>query len=584
VDYLELDPKNPKSYALSFFADLLRNSSSTISTQEATLQIHGVLKDSSGNPIPYATLTLGTAQNTISKESITTSTTTDANGNYTLNMNLGTFSVRVTNSSGVELGTFQLNATSTTTKPEIASTSGNLNVVVNAVAPPSPIAPIVPATPSASPPTELSYSTGTLNLTVGTPMPPLTPSIKGFVSIYSISPNLPAGLSFNPISGVLSGTPVVSISSTKYNIKAGNSAGSVAFEIYLSVQSIVVAEVAPSIEVSNFPVSITEGSSISIGVRLAGSVKKTYTITVASSNPSLLSINPSTLTFSESNFNSTQQISVSALQDNNTVSEAITVSFLSTGMLEKRLNLNTIDDDTMNIVLSGASTVNEGSTASMSVYLTKEPVSDIKVNLLPSSSSISLNTNTIIFNSSNYSNPQNLIITGNEDVNHDSEDVSIIASSEGVSNQSIKIIAIDNDTTITFGSPVGKLSEGETIIIPVSLSGNPGIQRTVSFISNPLLTEVSPQTLTFSSSDYNIKKDINLISIYDSTTITASGSGLISKSISNITKKYSIGGSINGLVGNIEVTNKGGYDSINLSNKSISYSPSLFLPKRQDAT
>ena len=67
VDYLELDPKNPKSYALSFLADLMRKSSSTISTQEASLQIQGVLKDSSGNPIPYATLTLGTAQNTISK-------------------------------------------------------------------------------------------------------------------------------------------------------------------------------------------------------------------------------------------------------------------------------------------------------------------------------------------------------------------------------------------------------------------------------------------------------------------------------------------------------------------------------------
>jgi hypothetical protein len=235
VDYLELDPKNPKSYALSFLADLMRKSSSTISTQEASLQIQGVLKDSSGNPIPYATLTLGTAQNTISKESITTSTTTDANGNYTLNMSLGTFSVRVTNSSGVELGTFQLKASSTSTKPEIESTSGNLNVVVNAVAPPSPIAPIVPTSPSASPPSELSYSTGTLNLTVGTPMSPLTPTVKGIVSIYSISPNLPAGLSLNPISGVLSGTPVFSISSTKYNIKASNSTGSVPFEIYLSV-------------------------------------------------------------------------------------------------------------------------------------------------------------------------------------------------------------------------------------------------------------------------------------------------------------------------------------------------------------
>ncbi len=236
VDYLELEPKDPKSYLLSLFADIIKNRSSDISEQEASLQIQGVLKDSSGNPIPYAMMTLGTSQNILTKEIITTSTITDGYGNYTLNMRLGTFSVKVTNSSGVELGTFQLKATSTTSKPEIAGTSGDLNVVVNSVAPPSPIAPILPLIPFVPPPTNLIYPTGTISLTVGTPMPNLTPSVKGTVSFYSINPELPSGLRLNPSSGVISGTPTGSLLSTKYFVNAGNSAGSVQYEINLSIQ------------------------------------------------------------------------------------------------------------------------------------------------------------------------------------------------------------------------------------------------------------------------------------------------------------------------------------------------------------
>ena len=336
INLEELKNAEPMHYLTGVIVASVRGAQ-TSSSDQASFQIQGTLKDSSGNPIANAILSLGVSQSIVSREAVTTSTTTDANGNYTLNLKMGNFSVKVTNSSGVEIGSFRMNATSTTTKPEIASTSGNLNVVVNAVAPPSPIAPIVPTTPSASPPTELSYSTGTLNLTVGTPMPTLTPSIKGVVSVYSISPNLPAGLSLNPISGVLSGTPVVSISSTKYNIKASNSAGSVPFEIYLSVTLLkpsnfsyqstsynfvvgnLITSISPSINgtIESYSISPTldnglvfsSSSGIISGTPNLAQSSKEYTITASNSGGSvtfklsivILPIAPSNLSYPKNN-------------------------------------------------------------------------------------------------------------------------------------------------------------------------------------------------------------------------------------------------------------------------------------------
>ena len=58
---------------------------------------------------------------------------------------------------------------------------------------------------------------------------------------YSISPNLPAGLNFNPTTGEISGTPTAISANTTYTITATNSGGSSTTTI-----TIVVNDVAPS--------------------------------------------------------------------------------------------------------------------------------------------------------------------------------------------------------------------------------------------------------------------------------------------------------------------------------------------------
>ncbi len=73
-----------------------------------------------------------------------------------------------------------------------------------------------------SAPLDLQYSVGPGN--AGSPYGPYPPSVSGTVTGYSVSPALPAGLTLDPISGVISGTPVAASSGT-YTVTASNGTG-----------------------------------------------------------------------------------------------------------------------------------------------------------------------------------------------------------------------------------------------------------------------------------------------------------------------------------------------------------------------
>jgi len=59
----------------------------------------------------------------------------------------------------------------------------------------------------------------------------------GAVSSYSISPALPAGLSFNTSSGIISGTPTVASAATNYVVTASNLGGSATYTVNITIIS-----------------------------------------------------------------------------------------------------------------------------------------------------------------------------------------------------------------------------------------------------------------------------------------------------------------------------------------------------------
>jgi PQQ-like domain/Putative Ig domain len=74
-----------------------------------------------------------------------------------------------------------------------------------------------------------------------TPIIPLSPSVVGKVSTYSVLPALPAGLSLNGSTGQISGTPTAATAATTYTITAANSAGSAAFGLSIAVVAVGVS-------------------------------------------------------------------------------------------------------------------------------------------------------------------------------------------------------------------------------------------------------------------------------------------------------------------------------------------------------
>lgn len=64
-----------------------------------------------------------------------------------------------------------------------------------------------------------------------------TPTVSGSVDNYSVSPDLPIGVTINSSTGVISGTPTVTSASTKYTIMASNSVGSTTAVFELTVNS-----------------------------------------------------------------------------------------------------------------------------------------------------------------------------------------------------------------------------------------------------------------------------------------------------------------------------------------------------------
>jgi len=94
-----------------------------------------------------------------------------------------------------------------------------------------------------APPSALSY-TSPVTIDVGAFVAAISPTVTGSVSSYTISSDLPSGLSFNTTTGVISGTPWVSYGPTNIQVTAHNPGGVATFTLNLQVRSTLAAPVA----------------------------------------------------------------------------------------------------------------------------------------------------------------------------------------------------------------------------------------------------------------------------------------------------------------------------------------------------
>jgi len=137
----------------------------------------------------------------------------------------------------------------------------------------------------------ISYSPATNNYSVGATIASLTPAnIGGVATSWSISSALPAGLSFNTSTGVISGTPTATSPTTIYTVTATNVSGSGTTTVTITVNNN-----APNITYSPGTVTYSVGTAITAATPTnTGGASSNWTITAGGSLPAGLSMDPTT--------------------------------------------------------------------------------------------------------------------------------------------------------------------------------------------------------------------------------------------------------------------------------------------------
>ena len=121
-------------------------------------------------------------------------------------------------------------------------------------------------------PSSLSYTSPHV-YTVNSAISSLTPTITGYEIVYSVSPSLPAGLSFSTSTGIISGTPTTASAESTYTVTATNNGGSTNFGLVLTVN-----DIAPSSISYNSPNTFTVGEEIVDLTPTVSGINLTYSV------------------------------------------------------------------------------------------------------------------------------------------------------------------------------------------------------------------------------------------------------------------------------------------------------------------
>ena len=342
-----------------------------------------------------------------------------------------------------------------------------------------------------------------------------------------------------------SSDPVVD-GNTSYKINLGNTVSSSTHYNDLKSGTLELSNTdseSPGVTLSSSSLTTSEnGTNATFTVKLDQKTTSDVTINLQSDDPGEGTPSPSALTFTTSNYSSAQTITVQAVDDaffddNQSYTIALkTISGTGTaydGFDPADVSVTNTDNESANDVgiepsTSSISVSETGSTASFTLKLKSEPTANVVLSISSSNTAEGVvSPSSLLFSRNNWNTSQAVTVTGVDDYyDNGSTSFSIIVGSPATSDtnysakpsSTINATNVDNDTAgitiIASDNQTGEDGDNGTLL--VLLDSQPFGDVILSVTSdNTSETTVSPDNLTFTTSNWNTSQTVTLIGVDD---------------------------------------------------------------------
>jgi formylglycine-generating enzyme required for sulfatase activity len=292
---------------------------------------------------------------------------------------------------------------------------------------------------------------------------------------------------------------------------------------------VVLTEVdtdSPVIEVSTDNVTVPEGGTATVSIRLRVQPLEPVVVNVQNidGDADLQVVAGAQLTFTATNWEQEQVVTVSAASDGDAVNGSASIACWATGWTSAVFTAREVDDDTPRILVDpGALIIPEGTTSTVRVRLNSAPSTSVTVTVksVAGDPDLTVTSGTsLLFTTDNWHIAQPVALMAKEDADGGNGSATIQCKADSTwMAADLLVTEADNDPLIILVTPSTlKIPEKTIRTISVTLKTQPmGTEIvTAAFISgDPDLTVVSGGSLTFTPANYLIPQLVSIRAVDD---------------------------------------------------------------------
>ena len=278
---------------------------------------------------------------------------------------------------------------------------------------------------------------------------------------------------------------------------------------------------------SETSLSIPEGGRATYTVKLNTRPNADVTVEITGTTRDV-GVSDSSLTFTASNWNQPQTVTVTAGDDDvDREYDPVTLVHSTTSgdpdyddLPTRSVTVTVVDNDTIGLMVSKSSLqINEGDKDTYTVALKTVPSADVTVNITGATEYASIDLPSLTFTADDWNQPQTVTVTaGDDDVDREYDPVTLVhvLTSSGQDyaglSQNVGVTIIDSETRGVVVSKekltVSEESEGSYTLV---LTSEPTAPVMIAVMSSNAAVKASPDNLTFTDSNWTVPQTVTVM-------------------------------------------------------------------------